>query len=381
MRSAKTEAFWQDFCHHEGLEGARHEVVRFRTPPDEADQLLDQMLVGVKRVVSGASAYFGDDREEPLPQSGDYAVIVDSHNHPRLVWRTTNVAVAPLSAVTDHFVRRDSTGGGDRAEWLRSVSASMEAQAREYGFEMHADIEIVFESLEVVWPAEVAHRIRLLTPHLDRGIALLQRLNEQRSIALGLESILARIQTAVLTVTPALRIGFVNPAAETLLRQEDGLWVKDGYLAARSPRDQQRLETAVMCAHRRRGGAVVVPIQRKDALPAYRASVFVLRRRDALIELDHNAEVVLFVDDQSEDITLARTDVVARTFQLTPAEARLAVHLASGVSLTEAADRFGVTHNTVRAQLRAIFDKTDTHRQADLVRLLQTSGRLRISLS
>jgi DNA-binding CsgD family transcriptional regulator len=89
----------------------------------------------------------------------------------------------------------------------------------------------------------------------------------------------------------------------------------------------------------------------------------------------------LFVDDPCEDTTRTQTDVYARAFQLTPAEVRLAVHLASGVSLTEAAERFGVTHNTVRAQLRSIFDKTDTHRQADLVRLLHSSGRLRVSLS
>jgi len=40
-----------------------------------------------------------------------------------------------------------------------------------------------------------------------------------------------------------------------------------------------------------------------------------------------------------------------------------------------------VTHNTVRAQLRAIFDKTETHRQSDLIRLLQGSSSLRIALA
>ena len=41
----------------------------------------------------------------------------------------------------------------------------------------------------------------------------------------------------------------------------------------------------------------------------------------------------------------------------------------------------GVTDNTVRAQLRSIFDKTDTHRQADWSVCWQTSRSLRISLS
>jgi len=58
---------------------------------------------------------------------------------------------------------------------------------------------MMFETLEVVWPLTVAQRIRLVAPHLDRGIALLQRLDEQRRMAAGVEAILARIETAVLT--------------------------------------------------------------------------------------------------------------------------------------------------------------------------------------
>ena len=98
-------------------------------------------------------------------------------------------------------------------------------------------------------------------------------------------------------------------------------------------------------------------------------------------ELASKTDAVLFVDDPNDAGSPASIDLYSQTFRLTPAEARLAVHLASGASLTETADEFGVTHNTVRAQLRAIFDKTETHRQSDLVRLLQRSSSLRIALS
>ena len=64
-----------------------------------------------------------------------------------------------------------------------------------------------------------------------------------------------------------------------------------------------------------------------------------------------------------------------------PGEARLAAQLARDISLTEAADTFGVTRNTVRAQLRSIFDKTEARRQSDLVRLLHSACSLRISLN
>lgn len=42
----------------------------------------------------------------------------------------------------------------------------------------------------------------------------------------------------------------------------------------------------------------------------------------------------------------------------------------SSPALSEAADRFGVAHTTVKTQLQSIFTKTDTNRQAELLRLL-----------
>ena len=57
-------------------------------------------------------------------------------------------------------------------------------------------------------------------------------------------------------------------------------------------------------------------------------------------------------------------------FGLTPAECRIATLLAEGLSLKQIADAQGTQHETVRKQLRAIYQKTSTNRQPELVRLL-----------
>src|SRR6476469_10232052 len=57
-------------------------------------------------------------------------------------------------------------------------------------------------------------------------------------------------------------------------------------------------------------------------------------------------------------------------FGLTPAEARIAALLAEGLSLKEIARAQGTQHDTVRKQLGAIYQKTRTNRQPELVRLL-----------
>jgi DNA-binding CsgD family transcriptional regulator len=57
-------------------------------------------------------------------------------------------------------------------------------------------------------------------------------------------------------------------------------------------------------------------------------------------------------------------------FGLTAAEARLASYISSGEALESAADQLTISYETARKQLKAIFAKTETHRQAELVALL-----------
>lgn len=61
-------------------------------------------------------------------------------------------------------------------------------------------------------------------------------------------------------------------------------------------------------------------------------------------------------------------------FGLTRAEARLALALAAGRSLAEAAELFGRKLSTIRSQLQQIFAKTGASRQAELVVLLLGRG-------
>jgi DNA-binding CsgD family transcriptional regulator len=63
-----------------------------------------------------------------------------------------------------------------------------------------------------------------------------------------------------------------------------------------------------------------------------------------------------------------------RIFGLTPAEARLAVLIGTGMSPGEAAEQLAISRETVRTQLKSVLAKTDTHRQGELVALLARLG-------
>jgi DNA-binding CsgD family transcriptional regulator len=60
-------------------------------------------------------------------------------------------------------------------------------------------------------------------------------------------------------------------------------------------------------------------------------------------------------------------------FGLTPAEARVALHLVAGETLRSAEARLSMTYETARTHLKSIFQKTGTCRQAELVVVIVTA--------
>src|SRR5262245_15045940 len=66
-------------------------------------------------------------------------------------------------------------------------------------------------------------------------------------------------------------------------------------------------------------------------------------------------------------------DLLRRHFDLTPAEARLALHLVAGETLRSAEAKLSITYETARSGLKNIFNKTGTCRQAELVVVILTA--------
>jgi len=66
-------------------------------------------------------------------------------------------------------------------------------------------------------------------------------------------------------------------------------------------------------------------------------------------------------------------DLLRCHFGLTPAEARLALRLVTGETLRSAAAKLSITYENARTQLKNIFNKTGTCRQAELVIAIVTA--------
>jgi DNA-binding CsgD family transcriptional regulator len=66
-----------------------------------------------------------------------------------------------------------------------------------------------------------------------------------------------------------------------------------------------------------------------------------------------------------------------QALRLTKAEARLLAGLVAGESLAALSEKHRVSVNTLRVHLSRLFQKSGTHRQAELVRFALTAGGIR----
>ncbi len=88
------------------------------------------------------------------------------------------------------------------------------------------------------------------------------------------------------------------------------------------------------------------------------------------------ATVLLLITDPDEEL-IPSTAVLRLLFGFTDAEARLARCLAETFGLQTAAAGLGISYSTARTQLQAVFAKSGTTTQAELVALLTRTARVR----
>lgn len=216
-----------------------------------------------------------------------------------------------------------------------------------------------------------------LVPALRRALPLYRVIGASERRRLVAEHVLETSGVGVILVAADRRVVSINTAAQAIIRHGGVLRLAGNRIEALNAADQRALARAI----REKAGE-----QKGEAGGETQVPLALLRDHDALpvtvmvrpgppfgpvsAPLLRTATVVL--RDPARRVQLASADCID-LFQMTPAEARLACLLADGASLDECAIQLGVSRNTARSQLQAVFAKTNTRRQGDLVRLLLTA--------
>jgi DNA-binding CsgD family transcriptional regulator len=224
--------------------------------------------------------------------------------------------------------------------------------------------------------AEV-QRLAMLVPHLRRAFEFYALMRQATERASDLASALDLLDAAVILTDSRLRVAHANRAAEALAQTRTGLSLDKGSLALKDSKCSRRIARAVGEALAAASGDVKITQADhisltcgEDAAP-YRVSLHPLSKRPSGTGSRVRAELAVVIRTGAQKAQVGTAAQLQRLFGLTTAEAILANAVASGRSLNaHAADR-GIAISTVRTQLRALFAKTDTHRQGELVARLR----------
>lgn len=212
----------------------------------------------------------------------------------------------------------------------------------------------------------------LLQPHLSRALALSRLFEMQKSWTHGLRSIVRNLSTPTILVTRTGAILEANKAARSHFDHPRFIHEREGRLGAVRPRQGDTLIAAIR-------SAAASPKDNPDtavilgSIETGFAVAHVLPLIDDGVKHhpeDVAAAAVLLTSDASEQSGGPRAQLLARVYELTAAEQRVAEALASGQSSIEAAKLLGISEGTIRTHLTRIFGKTGVSRQSELVALM-----------
>lgn len=248
------------------------------------------------------------------------------------------------------------------------------------------DVTLIFSYLsrpdQGPMPAEGLAFTNRLLPHMHRAARMVVRNFTYSTQALVGHALVNKLHQPVILTTIDGQVIHTNDAAKHLLQSTTLLTVKNGMLSM-PPAAMRRFLADCVTAEKnmrenlaaaKEAAEIFASLQLHDVeasaeaeklyafyttlIPQYVMGSFGLRPLMLLIFYHPDSAPPV-------DITL-----LMAAFDLTPAECRVASLLADGKSLEEIAVMLDKKLDTIRKQLQSIYQKTSTHRQPELIRLL-----------
>jgi DNA-binding NarL/FixJ family response regulator len=210
----------------------------------------------------------------------------------------------------------------------------------------------------------------LLLPHIRRAVTISDLLDLRALERTHFAGALDALRCAVLLTDANGRIVHANRSATNMLREataiRDERGILKAVLAAASRELGQALQMAAKDDFRIGKTGLAVQLSEDDSSPVM-AHVLPLATSELRSRFEPDAVAAVFI--RNRDDARDNAELLATTYELTPAETRVLSCVLAGRSVTEAAGELRVGVATVRTHLYGIFQKCDVSRQQDLLLL------------
>ena len=215
--------------------------------------------------------------------------------------------------------------------------------------------------------------MRLLLPHVQHAFETMRRLRTARARERSFRSALDWLADGAALVRLDGTLIYANQALQAIARRGDGVRIAKGRLDFAAAGAASRYAEALAAAGRTKLGdprfaGSCIAVERQSGAPAFVCSIRPLFRPDEH-GVSAQAEAVVLIRDPVHRYRPS-IETQREAFGFTLAEANVTQALLSGTPVAEYARQAGISLNTVYTHLRHIKEKTQTRRQAELIRKL-----------
>lgn len=141
------EELWREFITIKSVEECEYDAWAFGV---DADQLARLVVTGEKTATASAYPLYEVDGE-PLPEAGEYSVILDSADNAVCIIRTKKVTVIPFNEVSADHAYKEGEGNKSLDYWREVHRKIFTEWMNEARLEFTTDMEVVCEEFSVVY--------------------------------------------------------------------------------------------------------------------------------------------------------------------------------------------------------------------------------------
>lgn len=223
---------------------------------------------------------------------------------------------------------------------------------------------------------QLVAKLDQLVPHLQQFLYLRSRFGELTARASLMEQTLSRLKLAVFICDEHLNILHQTDQAEDIVQSRSEVTARNKVLGFQNSKKNSELSRLVRNAVGASRGEDQPPggvLRIDDGGGLLEVVITPIRYAPPGEVFNSSApSAAVFMRNAATPRVIA-PDALSILYDLSPSEADIAVRMNQGLSLMQIANIRRVSVQTVRSQIKTLYQKTGTSRQADLVALVGTS--------
>ncbi|MBR0788608.1 helix-turn-helix transcriptional regulator [Bradyrhizobium manausense] len=256
-------------------------------------------------------------------------------------------------------------------EWMRPQGSSDAANVVLEKSNASCPVMMTVLSGRRMVDAAMKHRMSLIVPHATRALLVNRAISAKLTLATALADVLDNLSSGIFLLDSSCRLVHANASGHALLAADDVVRIVAGQLVTSGTEASQTLREAFAARGEATplaatGHAISLLSPKGERYVAHILPLCSVLRNGGERPQDAVGALLL------RKVTLGGQsygELIARTFDLTPAELRVLLSIVEVGGVPETANALGIAETTVKTHLHRVFAKTGVSRQADLVKL------------